>query len=81
MKSQLPRIKNLSTKILFKDVYSYLAHPFCTKIDDIFCRGDCKTGVLVEIYPKEILDFERSWIGRYDEGQIIGSFDDSGGNN
>jgi hypothetical protein len=34
MKSQLPRIKNLSTKILFKDVYSYLAHPFCTKIDD-----------------------------------------------
>lgn len=33
MKSPLPEIKILNNRILFKDSYSYLAHPFCTKID------------------------------------------------
>ena len=31
--NQLPEIKILSNSILFKDSYSYLAHPFCAKID------------------------------------------------
>lgn len=34
MNYHLSGIKILSTKILFKDLYSYLAHPFCTKIND-----------------------------------------------
>lgn len=32
--NQLTEIITLGTEILFKDVHSYLAHPFCTKIDD-----------------------------------------------
>jgi hypothetical protein len=34
MNSRSSKIRTLGTRILFKDAYSYLAHPFCTKIDE-----------------------------------------------